>query len=283
MIRNYIKEEIVHCEKIPALIKYQRLEGMDCSVPLHWHRDIELNLMLSGTGEFTVNGKKTVLNAGELILVNSEDIHMGEPPASVPLPERKLELITILWDYDFLLRYAGNRENLRFDLSLCGEEETAKVADMTGRIGVLYEEKGFCHEMDITALLLGIGSSLMRNCMVRKEDAEKAAQKKTISSIQEAVRFIDENYAEPLSLEAVAERVGFSPAYFSRKFRQATGAAYKEYLDSRRLRSAVKDLNVTEMTVSEIAFQNGFPNVKSFIEIFKKEYGMTPQKYRKMM
>lgn len=282
MIRNYVKEEIVHCEKIPALIKYQRLQGMDCSVPLHWHRETELNLMLSGTGEFTVNGKKTVLNAGNLILINSEDIHMGEPPVSIPLKDRRLELITILWDYDFLSRYAG-RENLRFDLSLCGEEERAKIADMTGRIGSLYEKKEFCHEMDITALLLGIGSSLMKTCMVKKDDVTEESQKKTISSIQEAVRFIDGNYAEPLSLETVAKRAGFSPAYFSRKFRQVTGAAYKEYLDSRRLRSAVKDLTVTEMTVSEISFQNGFPNVKSFIETFKKEYGMTPQKYRKSM
>ena len=102
MIQNLRKEEVVHCEKIPALIKYQRLLGAECSVPLHWHKEIELNLMLDGTGEFLINGKKELLTAGNINLINSENIHMGEPPASIPVSERKLELITILWDYDFL-------------------------------------------------------------------------------------------------------------------------------------------------------------------------------------
>lgn len=277
---HYIKEEIIHCHNIPALIKYQRLEGINCSVPLHWHKDIELNLMLNGIGEFTVNGEKTVIRSGDLILINSEDVHMGEPPLSIPLKERKLELITLLWDYDFLFQYADHISELRFQLDNFGVNDKKNISDMIRQIGSLYEKGAFCHEMDITALLLQIGSSLMKNCMVAESQLPEKKQKRTISTIQQAVHFIDENYTEPLTLEDVADRTGFAPAYFSRKFRQVTGVAYKDYLASRRLRNAVKDLTSTEMTVNEIAYENGFPNVKSFIELFKKEYGTTPQKYR---
>ena len=71
------------------------LRDEGCCVPLHWHKDIELNLILLGNAEFTVNGKKNRVMAGELMVINSGDIHMGAPPAGVPGFEPKVELITI--------------------------------------------------------------------------------------------------------------------------------------------------------------------------------------------
>ncbi len=52
---------------------------------------------------------------------------------------------------------------------------------------------------------------------------------------------------------------GFEPSCFSRKFRQATGVTYKEYLDRKRLKNSVRDLTATEMTINETAFSEWFP------------------------
>lgn len=281
MNRDYVKEEVVHSANIPALIKYQRLSGPECSVPLHWHKEIELNLMLVGCGEFMINGKKTVLEEGNLLIVNSEDLHMGEPPSSIPVEERVLELITVLWDYEFLWRYTKKDRPLRFDLNRCSPETRGKIIGMVRQIGTLHLENRMCCDMDITALLLQIGSCLIRHCMVEEEDVTITASQRQLSALQDAVRYIDENYAFALTLEDVAERAGFSPAYFSKKFRTVTGVTYKEYLTKVRLKQALRDLRVTERTINEIAYSSGFPNIKSFIELFKKEYQTTPQKYRR--
>lgn len=110
MIEMYKMEEVEHLNWIPAKILHQMVEDEDCYVPLHWHRDIELNLMLCGNTEFVVNGKANHVMQGDLILINSGDIHLGAPPVGVPGFEPKMELLTILWDYDFLRQYSDHKD-----------------------------------------------------------------------------------------------------------------------------------------------------------------------------
>lgn len=279
MIQTYKMEEVVHLEKIPARILHQMVRDDGCYVPLHWHKDIELNLMLLGNTEFTVNGKKNRVMAGELIVINSGDIHMGAPPAGVPGFEPKMELITILWDYDFLRQYS-EYPALRFNLG-SDAQIRKELRDKIIQIGICFQQRKKYYEMDITALLLNIGSLLMKYCTVPPEEYEEKLEKKTIYRVQEAVGYIEENYQNPLSLQQISEYMNLTPTYFSNKFRQAAGITFHECLSRCRLRHAVNDLVSTDMTVTEIAYQNGFPNVKSFIQTFKKVYQTTPQKYKK--
>lgn len=108
VIELYRKEEIEHINNIPARILHQQLSGTECTVSMHWHKHIELNLILKGEAEFTVDGIKSLLKPGDFIIINSSDIHMGTTPLQIPLQDRYQELITILWDYDFLHRYVDH-------------------------------------------------------------------------------------------------------------------------------------------------------------------------------
>lgn len=273
-------EEVVHLDKIPAKILHQMVEDEECYVPLHWHKDIELNLMLQGNTEFTVNGKVNRVMQGELILINSGDIHMGAVPVGVPGFEPKLELITILWDYDFLRQYS-DEQVLRFDLN-CGTDILKKLQDLIIHIGICYQQKKKCYEMDITALLLQIGSLLINHCIAPASEHLEEIETKKLYQMQEAVNYIEENYQNQISLEQIADYMGLAPTYFSRRFKQETGITFKECLSKCRIRHAVKDLINTNMMITEIAFHNGFPNVKSFIAAFKDVYHITPQQYKKM-
>lgn len=279
MRQAYKMEEVVHLDKIPARILHQMVRDEECYVPLHWHKDIELNLMLLGNTEFTVNGKRNRTLAGELILINSEDIHMGAPPTGVVGFEPEMELITILWDYDFLKQYS-EQPVLRFDLGQ-NSEIKREVRDKIIQIGICFLHKKKYYEMDITALLLNIGSLLMKHCLVPLGEQQERIEKKTIYRMQKAVNYIEENYQNAVSLQQMSEYMNLTPTYFSNKFRQATGITFHECLNRCRLRHAVHDLSSTDMTVAEIAYENGFPNVKSLIQSFKKVYQTTPQQYKK--
>lgn len=82
--KDYIMEEVTYNHKLPARILHQKVTGPDCYVPLHWHREIELNLMLKGNTEFKVNGIPHRTMEGELILINSGVLHLRCPAGQGP-------------------------------------------------------------------------------------------------------------------------------------------------------------------------------------------------------
>jgi AraC-like DNA-binding protein len=59
-----------------------------------------------------------------------------------------------------------------------------------------------------------------------------------------------------------------------------TGQTFHSYLTNIRLYHAYRQLQEQDTTITQIALENGFANVKSFIEAFKKVYHVTPGRYR---
>ena len=92
---------------------------------------------------------------------------------------------------------------------------------------------------------------------------------------------MEENYAEGVTLNDVAKAVGLTPTYFSRLFKSASSDTYYSFLTKLRLFHAHMNVIDSDMPITEIALQNGFPNAKSFIEAFKRVYQATPMMYRK--
>lgn len=282
----YTQEEVVYCDKIPARIIYQKLHGRDCCVSLHWHKELELNLLIEGEADFTVNGKKQKLKAGDMNLINSGVIHMGDGCAELSISDDRkyVELITILWDLNSLKMYEDDDKMLEFHLS-CSESVKQQIHDMVLEVGRIFRRNEKYYEMKVTALLLYIGSLLMEHCMIEQTDHQyqKSLLLNSIAQIQEAADFIEKNCSEKLTLQDVSDYVNLAPTYFSKKFRQVSGITFHDYLCRCRLKNAVRDLQATSMNTTEIAFKNGFPNVKSFISAFKEQYQMTPQQYKKYM
>ena len=61
------------------------------------------------------------------------------------------------------------------------------------------------------------------------------------------------------------------------------GVSYIKYLNSLRFESAYKEIVNTDLSITHIAIENGFPDTKAFNKIFKKVYGVNPGEYRKKL
>ena len=94
--------------------------------------------------------------------------------------------------------------------------------------------------------------------------------------------YINEHYAEPLTLEMMAGLVGMSPSSFSRFFRQHTDRTFTGYLIDIRLGQAARELVDTSQNISEICYQCGFNNLSNFNRIFKAKRGMSPREFRQI-
>ncbi len=100
--------------------------------------------------------------------------------------------------------------------------------------------------------------------------------------IQQAVRFINDNYRTDICLEAVAAQACMSTAHFSRIFKKVMGLSYQEYLNSRRITKAKNLLRTSPQSITEIAVSLGFADPTGFGRIFKKLTDQTPTAYRSL-
>jgi YesN/AraC family two-component response regulator len=100
--------------------------------------------------------------------------------------------------------------------------------------------------------------------------------------IQQAVRFINDNYRTDIRHDAVAWEARMSPAHFSRIFKKVMGLSYQDYLNSRRITKAKNLLRTSPQSVTEIAFSLGFADPTGFGRIFKKLTGHTPSAFRSL-
>lgn len=92
---------------------------------------------------------------------------------------------------------------------------------------------------------------------------------------------IRDHFAERISIESVAEELGVSASYLSRKFKETTNHTFLELLNEHRIQQSVKLLSTGRYRVSEIGEKVGFNEYKHFYAVFKKHTGLTPSDFIK--
>ncbi len=102
------------------------------------------------------------------------------------------------------------------------------------------------------------------------------------STVEKAKAYMNENYAQKLTVENIAEYVHFNPVYFQRIFKKETGKTPIEYIIDIRIDNAKKQLHFTDKTVGEISLDCGFESQAYFGKVFKKKTGMSAKTFRKI-
>ena len=108
-------------------------------------------------------------------------------------------------------------------------------------------------------------------------DSEKEQIHHLVRSAQD---YIEEHYAENLTLAEVAEQIGISGGYLSTMFGQHLQCGFVDYLNQVRVERACCYLEQNYLKIYEIAYKVGFRDEKYFSKVFKKIKGMTPKEYR---
>ena len=107
-------------------------------------------------------------------------------------------------------------------------------------------------------------------------------QFKTMDKINAACRYISENCDKDLTLDSVAESVGFSSCYFSRIFKQTIQRNFVEYLTLQRLKRAQSLLADSDNPITSIAMESGFKSISTFNRVFKSTKKCTPTEFKNM-
>lgn len=111
----------------------------------------------------------------------------------------------------------------------------------------------------------------------KKTKSENLSENEKI--IQDAAKYISENFSDDITLKKLAEKYAMSESHFSRTFKKYTGLGVSKYVKLARLRYAEKLLKESKLSVTQVALTCGFNNSNYFISEFKRFKGITPFKY----
>ena len=99
--------------------------------------------------------------------------------------------------------------------------------------------------------------------------------------VQKLVVYLLDNYTNDISLDDLADDLGYSKYYISRSICHTFGCNFRNLVNSYRIAMAQNLILSTKQHISQIAFACGFNNQSSFNRIFLAQCGMTPIAYRK--
>ena len=113
-------------------------------------------------------------------------------------------------------------------------------------------------------------------------DVSNSRQKDYLDKFLYITNYINEHFAENLSLEQVADLAGFSKYHFTRLFKQYTDTSFYKYLNQKRIDYAKTLLLDPDLPVIDVALQCGFSSLSAFLRMFKQLNKCTPTEFRNM-
>lgn len=121
----------------------------------------------------------------------------------------------------------------------------------------------------------------VRETFQEHEPSESYTSDSTV--VRQVVRYLRQNYADPLSLSELAKQYRFSTGYFSSLIKKKAGKSYSELLISIRMEKATELLRSSNKSIEEIAQEVGYDDYFYFSKLYKKVNGITAAAFRKTL
>lgn len=275
---NYKYEIINYDKNIPAKVMLINLMSQSHKTELHWHREPELVYVFDGTAECIHNGNKINVEKGEMILFNSEDVHLVRP-----IKGGNARLLFIQISLEYMRLFCKSIDSVAFDLNI-NDSAKAKISDVLRKFDEINASSDDYEQLLEISYINQIYYLLFTHCLYfKRSSSNMIIPKRDFSYAKIAIAYINDNCKREIPLNEISAVVNLSPSYFSKYFKSITQVSFSEYLANVRLENAMQDMIEKNSTVSTAALENGFANVKSFITQCKRMYGLTPAQYKKKL
>jgi AraC-like DNA-binding protein len=226
----------------------------------HGHDFFELEYILAGEGDYTVDGECHGARAGYLFLMTPATVH--------GIDRSRLALINVMFRAAFCEEALSPLLAAGRVFCLC-EKDAALVLPVLRELVAVHKR-----DADYALLLL--------RCVLHKLSANLPPQSKsTVPYIHRAMLYVQEHFRENLTLADTAAQLGLSYTYLSDLFLQETGTGFKAYLDGVRLSHAENLVRFSDLPIAEVCERSGFCDYANFSRRFRLRFGISPREMRK--
>ena len=256
--------------------------GHDEPLYRHTHVDFaELSLITDGSARHVVDGDSYPIASGDVFVIHRKVPHSFEETD-------KLRLYNIMFDpkllpdsdiaesEGFKALFAPEKAGRGFSSHLSLDpRDLDLVAHLFRRIYREYTEKRVGWKTAVQGDFLKLTVTLSR-----LYDFDRVKDGNGMEKISGAAAYIEQNYAENISVARLAEMSNYSVRQFIRLFKKAFGCIPTEYIANLRMQKARELLRGKTVSITDIALYCGYGDSNYFSRIFRKYNGMTPSEYR---
>lgn len=272
--------------EFPVHLSLEKIQSYEqASFPWHWHPEIELTWIMSGQIEYLVNDKKYLLKEGDGLFCNSNSLHSGYMKDG-----QDCNYLSLTFHPRFIYGYENSLLQTKYvDFitsneswhSLGLESETDWHRDIIGQIRKIYHMSQTPppdYELRVHLILAEIWQKLYS--YYNSLPASEHHPQKHLTRLKDILSFIQEHYAQELSLDEIAEHVNICKSECCRFFKKYMKMTIFDYILFLRIQNSLPLLREGE-SITKIASMTGFSTSAYYGQIFKRYMGCSPSKYRR--
>ena len=258
-------------------VRYQEDRGAHFYDKLHQHPQLQLTVILQGKGQFLSGDYVGRFQAGDVFFLgeNAPHVFRSDPEFFEKDTELASAGNTIFFDFQALEKALGELDELqslrKFEefQGLCFQiqgQASEEIRAIFNQFGLTNGLQRFQLALQLLSLVDQAGSDLVR---LNEAGLMMGLSEKDGSRMDRVMQFLLKNRFQKISLEETAAVANLSKEAFCRFFKLRTRNTYTQYLNQLRITEAQKQLQETDLSISEIAYRVGFENLAYFNRSFK--------------
>ncbi len=252
----------------------------------HYHKEMEILLILEGWLEVHVEEETYQLNAGDLLLIGSGQLHRDRTTRNSGLHYVVLQFDPEPYFSENLLPYLKIFAQTQSPLSqlnyIFAENAVAKkqISDAVLKIYQEMENRRTGYEIAVNILIQTIMLTLLRHDSRRYLKQEISPD---LVRLKPVLEWVERKSEEKLTVKEACKRANMSYYYFVKFFKQTVGMTFTEYVHYKKVKRAERILLTEDVSITEVGERIGMPNMAHFYKVFRKYNRCSPHEFRKKM
>lgn len=256
----------------------------------HWHKEQEIIFVKKGAIRMGVGEEAFEVREGEFVLIAGGRVHyvLASPGSVRYVYQFGDKLFYELMQDKYELK---KLRDLWRDYPAHSREWQKEAADAAGRLlDAIYredQERGYAYVFALKGymclLLLGLyrDKEYGRSRILREREYHVESSR-TLEKLDLIFRYVEQHYTQQITLEEVAEHIGFSTFYFTKFFKKNVGKTFVQFLNEYRIEKAKWILLNEDIGAVELIEKIGIGSTKTYYRLFKELVNMTPKEYKRI-
>ena len=243
----------------------------------HWHTQAEIIRILSGTFTVSLDGTLHQLSAGDILFISPGSLHGGTPDGC--------QYECLVFDMNALFQNSRISHEpihavLSHDTVICPliPKQMEDIHQTASALFQLMAHRPKGYQLMVPGYLYVFFGSIFHHRHLEASPLSPI-QRKRLRHIRKVLQYMNEHFAQALTLQDLADCAGMNSNYFCRFFKSITMKTPIEYLNYYRIECACEQLLISDKSIACIAMDCGFNDVSYFVKVFKKFKQTTPSQF----